>query len=308
MAGWNIRCGLEVFRLLGQRWPEHLKSLSDRLCLGEAELRSWRTVAERLVVPFDPATGMIEQFAGYFRLEAATLAPYAGRMAPIDAVMGRDRLIRSQLIKQADVVALFALRPDLLDRDIQSRIFEYYEPRCAHESSLSRPMHALVAARLGKIELALEYFRTTAATDRADTAGGSAAGIHIAALGGLWQAAVLGFGGLSWWGGALSLQPRLPPGWRRMSYRIHWRGHRIQLVVEHGAVTALLETGPATAATICGRSVTLSAEQEIRVVTQQETAPQETAPQPVGSGTVAAAGIAAGAFALDLQGSRDCPR
>jgi hypothetical protein len=37
--------------------------------------------------------------------------------------------------------------------------FRYYEPRCAHGSSLGTGMHALVAARLGDAAMALHYLR-----------------------------------------------------------------------------------------------------------------------------------------------------
>ena len=96
--------------------------------------------------------------------------------------------------------------------------FRFYEPRCGHGSSLSRGMHALVAAQLGEMDLAIRYFQETAATDLADTGDSSAGGVHIAALGGLWQAAVFGFAGLSLRADALGLNPRLPPAWQSLGF------------------------------------------------------------------------------------------
>ena len=96
---------------------------------------------------------MIEQFAGYPGLQDAELAQYAERTVSMEDVLGRERIKRSQVLKQADVVALLALLPDDF-RTITTANFRYYEPRCAHDSSLSRPLHALVAARLGKTETA----------------------------------------------------------------------------------------------------------------------------------------------------------
>ena len=51
-------------------------------------------------------TGLFEQFAGFFALEEIDLADYAGRSVPMDVVLGRERTQRSQVVKQADVVAL----------------------------------------------------------------------------------------------------------------------------------------------------------------------------------------------------------
>src|SRR6185437_6318329 len=99
--------------------------------------------------------------------------------------LGRERTKRSQVVKQADVVALIALLPDEFPDATAAANFRYYEPRCAHGSSLSAAMHALVAARLGDAEMALSYMRETASLDL-DPDPNTAGGIRIAALGGLW--------------------------------------------------------------------------------------------------------------------------
>jgi hypothetical protein len=56
------------------------------------------------------------------------------------------------------------------------------------------------AARLGDTTLAERYFRQAAEIDLADNMGNAAGGVHAGALGGLWQAAVLGFAGLRFCG------------------------------------------------------------------------------------------------------------
>ena len=197
MARWNIRRALDVAALLRERWPARWASLSSRLGLEDAELKQWRNVAETMATGLDPKTGLFEQFAGYFALEDIDLADYAGRSVPMDVVLGRERTQRSQVVKQADVVALLGLLPEEFAGDTATANFRYYEPRCGHGSSLSPAMHGLVAARLGDTEMALRFFRQTAAIDLADTHVAIDGGVHIAALGGVWMMAVFGFAGLS---------------------------------------------------------------------------------------------------------------
>jgi hypothetical protein len=62
-------------------------------------------------------------------------------------VIGRERTQGSQVVKQADVVTLLALLPNVFPDTMAEANFRHYEPRCAHGSSLSAGMHALVAAR-----------------------------------------------------------------------------------------------------------------------------------------------------------------
>jgi trehalose/maltose hydrolase-like predicted phosphorylase len=267
MARWNIRCALHTAALLQERWPEHWAEIAGRLHLDHVELKQWRTIAETLVTSTNPATGVIEQFAGFFEREEVDLARYTGRIASMESVLGRERIKGSQLIKQADVVTLLALLPEEFDAAAKAANFRYYERRCTHESSLSRPTHALVAARLGDTDTALQYFRTTAATDLAEGAGGSAGGIRIAALGGLWQAAILGFAGLSWRGEFLTFDPRLPAEWLTLAFRLQWRGRRLHIRVEQpgNTVNATLEAGHRMTLAIGEETHELNAGQTIRV-------------------------------------------
>lgn len=245
MARWNIRRGLDIAALLGERWPVRWADLAGRLALDDAELHQWRQAAEALVTGFDPRTGLLEQFAGFFKLDEVDLSDYADRTTPMDMILGRERTQHSQVVKQADVVALMALLPEEFDLPTKVANFRYYEPRCAHGSSLSRAMHALVAARLGDTELALRYFQETAATDLSDNGGASAGGVRIAALGGLWLAALFGFAGLSLLADALTLDPRLPPSWRSFGFRVHWRGRVVKIHIDQGShlLAATLEAG-----------------------------------------------------------------
>jgi trehalose/maltose hydrolase-like predicted phosphorylase len=142
-----------VAALLRERWPARWDFLSKILHLEENELNQWRTVAEMMATGLDPKTGRFEQFSGYFTLEDIDLANYAGRSVPMDVVLGRERTKESQVVKQADVVALLALLPEEFAAGTEEDNFRYYEPRCGHGSSLSPAMHGVVAARLGDVEI-----------------------------------------------------------------------------------------------------------------------------------------------------------
>jgi trehalose/maltose hydrolase-like predicted phosphorylase len=242
MARWNIARALEAMDLLRTRWPEHASALRKKLALSDEELADWRDAVARIVIGLDPATGIYEQFAGFHALEPLDLAAYAERTVPIDVVIGRERTQRSQVVKQADVVALIALLPGEFPGAMAETNFRHYEPRCAHGSSLSAGMHALVAARLGDPEMALRYLRETAATDL-DLDPSSAGGVRIAGLGALWQAVLRGFAGLDLMSETLAIDPKLPPQWRSLSFRVCWRGRSIAIRVAGRNVEATLLQG-----------------------------------------------------------------
>ena len=141
MARWNIRRALDVAALLRERWPERWARLSSRLGLDDTELKQWLEVAETMATGLDPGTGLFEQFAGFFALEEIDLADYAGRSVPMDVVLGRERTQRSQVIKQADVVALLGLLPEEFARE--SRRGELSLLRASlRPRQLAEPRHA----------------------------------------------------------------------------------------------------------------------------------------------------------------------
>ena len=235
MAQWNLEVAAEIADLVAKRWPEPWQALSRRLGIEPDEPRRWPDMARDLYTGFDERTGLFEQFRGYFDLEEIDLAAFVPRTAPMDVLLGRERIQQSKIIKQPDVVMLVHLLWDRMAPGVRKANFEYYEPRCAHGSSLSPAIHATVAARLGDTALAERYFRQAAEIDLADNMGNAAGGIHAAALGGLWQAIVLGFAGLHLGGERPEHRTNLPPNWRSLSMRIQWRGQSHELSLPEGA-------------------------------------------------------------------------
>jgi trehalose/maltose hydrolase-like predicted phosphorylase len=264
MARWNIRRAIDVAAFLREHWPECWTSLSSRLGLDSTELNQWQRTADTMETGLDLNTGLFEQFTGYFALEEIDLADYAGRSVPMDVVLGRERTQRSQVIKQADVVALLGLLPEEFVGETGPANFQYYEPRCGHGSSLSRAMHGFVAARLGYSEMALRYFRQTAAIDFA-----ADGGVHIAALGGVWLTAVLGFAGLSLRSDGLAIDPKLPKGWSSLGFGLQWRGQHLKIRIDQTKqfLEATLEGGAPMTLVVSGTSHELRRNHPLRVST-----------------------------------------
>jgi len=224
------------------------------------EPRKRRALAEKLVTGFDASTGLFEQFASYYQLEEIDAIAQKGCATPVDVRLGAERTSRSKVIKQADVVALSALLWERWPIAVHEANFRYYEPRTAHGSSLSPALHALVAARLGDAALARAYFRQAAEIDLANNMGNAAGGVHMGALGGLWQAAVFGAAGLQLQETGIAIDPHLLPGWTELAFAVQWRGRelrlrfeadpaRIEVAVEKGdELTVAMIEGPACSA------------------------------------------------------------
>ncbi|HZT07174.1 MAG TPA: glycosyl hydrolase family 65 protein [Chloroflexota bacterium] len=261
MAQWNIERAVDTVKLVEDRWPDAWRPLRKRLGVTQREIDHWREVARDIVTGLDAGGPVVEQFAGYFGLEPVDLAVYSPRSQPLDILLGPERTRRSQVIKQADVVMLEALLRERFTAAQVEAGFDYYEPQCGHGSSLSPAIHALVAARLGRTALALRYFRQAAAIDIDDTMGNAALGIHIGTHGGLWQAAVLGFGGLSMAPDGLRFTPHLPDEWGALAYSVQWRGRRlrVRIAAKPRRITVQLLSGEPMAVGTTGDPTRLAA-------------------------------------------------
>jgi len=203
----------------------------------EIERRAWLELADALVDGYDAMSGLYEQFAGFFRLEPLVIAELAPRR-PIaaDLLLGHERTAGAQVLKQADVLMLHHLVPE----EVAPRSFlpnlDFYEPRTAHGSSLSPAVHAGLLARAGRFRDALRALRIAASIDLDDLTDSTASGLHLATMGGLWQALVFGFAGVRPRGDALVVDPRLPPEWAALELRIRFRGLPLRLRIDREGV------------------------------------------------------------------------
>ena len=225
--------------------PDRLAELAESIGLSDDERSGWERIREGLVeVLPDPATLVIEQFAGYHDLEDVRPDEVAARLLDPGEYWGWPAgvAVHTQVIKQADVVQLLMDHPDRYDDTVVAANLDHYLPRTQHGSSLSRPAHALVAARLGRTRLAEELFLRGALVDlladAKQVSGGTfIGGIHTAAAGASWQVAVLGFGGVHVHDDHVAILPRLPERWDGLAFRVRVRGATLDVEVTHGCVS-----------------------------------------------------------------------
>ncbi len=261
MARWNLRAAAAVCELVPTLDVEAWQDLRSRLDIQASEVEEWQAVAAGLVDGFDPGSLLYEQFAGFHGLENIRAVDLAPRPFTGEMVVGVDRLRHTQVVKQADVLMLAHMLPVAVGGDAALANYRHYEPRTCHGSSLSPAIHAAVAARVGEIDDAATYFRAAAGLDLRDDMGNAAKGVHIATMGGLWQAAVFGFGGVRPESGAVRpesggvrpddgfvrIDPRLPPSWEKLAFPVRWRGTRIDVEVTVDTLRIHLD-GPARVA------------------------------------------------------------
>jgi trehalose/maltose hydrolase-like predicted phosphorylase len=227
LARWNLRAAAESADRYGDSILE--AGESDR----------WLALAGALVDGYRADTGIYEEFAGFFGLEPLRVADVVSRPVTADLLLGRDRVRKAQVVKQADVLMLHHLLPDQVEPGSLDANLDYYEPRTAHGSSLSPGIHAALFARAGRMRDALELLQVAARIDLDDLGSTGAGGVHLAAMGSVWQAFAFGFMGArpSADALALALDPRLPAEWSELELRLQFRGASLQVRARHDEVS-----------------------------------------------------------------------
>ena len=242
LARWNLRAAAA----LASEVPE--------AGIGDDERARWHDLANRLVEGLDPATGSHEPFAGANHLEPLVISTIADVPVAADVLLGHDRVARAQVYKQPAVLMAHHLLPDAFDPATLPADLDHEGPRLAHGSSLSPPIHAAALARAGRPDDAVHLFAVAARLDLHDVTGTTAGGLHLASMGGVWQALVAGFAGVRATDAGLRLRPQLPTRWHQVTVNVRFHGVRVRVAAGHdevvfdtdGPVRVQVDDGPWT--------------------------------------------------------------
>jgi alpha,alpha-trehalose phosphorylase len=224
MAQRNLTAAAEA----ADRYPDGALALG----VNREEAASWRDAAAAMVVPYDEHRGVhpqAERFTDHERWEFEATKP---EQYPLLLHFPYFDLYRKQVVKQADLVLALHFCGDSFTPEQKLADFDYYEPLTVRDSSLSACTQAIVAAEVGYLDLAYDYYREAALMDLDDLEHNVRDGLHIASLAGAWSAAVAGFGGMRDAGDGLRFRPQLPEQITRLAFRMSFRGSTFAVEIE----------------------------------------------------------------------------
>lgn len=255
IACWSMRYAARAARWVRENRPADYARICAKRAFDEAaETAVWHRIADNMYLGEDRELGIFLQQDGYLDKEQTLVADLDPAERPINQKWSWDRILRSCFIKQADVLQGLYFFGEEFDLDTLRRNFYFYEPRTVHESSLSPCVHAVLAARLGDLEKAVEMYLRTARLDLDDYNREVAEGCHVTSMAGSWLSVVEGFGGMCVRDGVLSFDPRLPETWESLSFKVNFRGRVLTVKVMRTAVEVSNEGDPVEIA-LCGRRV-----------------------------------------------------
>ncbi|MCX6270297.1 MAG: beta-phosphoglucomutase family hydrolase [Bacteroidetes bacterium] len=273
MVAWAFARAKDILEILGDDRLE----VTERIGLVEEETDQWMKISRKLGLSLSKE-GIIAQYEGYFDLKELDWEYYRETYGNIYRM---DRILKTEgkspdeykVAKQADMLMVFynldkttvdALIQQLdyqLPADYLQRNLEYYFKRTSHGSTLSRIVHARLAALAGNMDMSWELYCEALSSDYYDIQGGTTAeGIHAGVMGGTIQIALSTYAGINVNGPVLSLSPNLPPAWKSISCKLTFRGVAYQLKIAGESLTATADKNASI--TVNGKSFDLQADTE----------------------------------------------
>ncbi|MGG6310857.1 glycoside hydrolase family 65 protein [Paenibacillus macerans] len=242
MAREQLRYAYETAYLLRERYPEDYARLRRTIGLSEEEPREWLRAADKMYIPFDEKLGIYAQDDTFLSKRKWDFAGTPPENYPLLLHYHPLVIYRHQVLKQADLVMALFLLGEQFSPEEKIRNYRYYEPLTTHDSSLSPCIHSIVAAEIGELDAAYDYFSRTVRMDLDDVNGNAKDGLHTAAMAGSWMAVVNGFAGMRLEGGTPCFRPCVPPQWESLRFKVTIRGQLLDVFLDREqAVYTLLE-------------------------------------------------------------------
>ncbi len=219
MAKWNLLYAHKSYEAVKKNKKIYSR-LRNRMNLTDKEAKKWKYIASRLGVKMKK-NRVIEQFDSFFRKRYIEIVNFDENNIPLlpQEVKVKD-YNKTQFVKQADVImALYLLSESFTPRTKESN-FWFYLRRTLHKSSLSAPVHALMALEVDALSRAYQFFNVALRADISNLHGNTHEGIHAASAGGVWQCIIYGFAGIKIDQGVLSVSPYMPLAWQAIKFKL----------------------------------------------------------------------------------------
>ncbi|MFO8052881.1 MAG: hypothetical protein R6U54_02835 [Candidatus Omnitrophota bacterium] len=219
MAKWNLETAASLHKQAKKR-KKNYNRLRAKINLTEKEVERWLKIAKGIVTKIKK-NKVIDQFDNFSRKKYIEIVNFDENNIPLlpSGVKVSD-YNKTQFVKQADVVMALYLLGKNFDYRTKESNFWFYLRRTLHKSSLSAPVHALMAAEIGALSRAYQFFNVALRADISNLHGNTHEGIHAASLGGVWQCIIYGFAGVKIEKGLLHLFPYMPLAWDSIKFKL----------------------------------------------------------------------------------------
>lgn len=260
MAKFTLEYTLDKINEIKSEDPDAYKKVAEKVAFDESEMDTWKNIKENMILLYDDETKLFEQHDGFFKLPHLDVDSIPISDFPLYDNWSYDRIYRNDMIKQPDVLMFMLLFISKFSQEQLKANYEYYEPCCIHESSLSPSVHSILASQLKKDDEAYDFFGFATRLDLDNYNRNTNQGIHTTSIAAAWMNIVYGFGGLRSDGEKLSVAPSIPKNWGGYSFNISYKGVVIEIKVDKENVYIKTKGDGVVELNVYGKDVEINSE------------------------------------------------
>lgn len=266
IAVWCLKYTIEAIKIVKEKNESRLAEIITIIKLDLInEQKKWQDIIQKMYYPTAEKLGVFLQQDGYLDKEQVLVKDLPAADRPLNQQWSWDRILRSCFIKQADVLQGLYFFEEDYDLETIRKNYDFYEPRTVHESSLSPCVHAIIAAKIGDIDRAYEFFLRTARLDLDNYNNDTEDGLHITSMAGTWLSVVEGFGGMRVKNDQLYLNPVLPKNWNTYAFKITFRQTLITVKVKAGLISLTNESDKSIVINVLGEEQKLNSNEMVKL-------------------------------------------
>lgn len=223
---------LEVADKLKRKNPERYAALCSKCGVTDEEKALWKRAADNMYIPYSKELDLYMQDDNFIYKDPIDVDSIPREKLPLLTHLHPLNLWRYQVCKQADIVLLAFICGEYFTPEQRKKIFDYYEPKTIHDSSLSASIHSIVACDVGYKSDAYGYLKQAARMDLDNVNGNTFFGLHAACMGASWMMMVNGYAGLRIYDNILHFKPFIDEKWRSYTFKVLYRGTRLKVTVD----------------------------------------------------------------------------
>ena len=266
MGRFTFRYALESWEKLMSSDPGACARLEKALDFSDAERLDWQNKAEHMLILQDRESKVFEQHEGFFRLPHVDVNKIPVSDFPLYSHWTYDRIYRNDMVKQPDVLMFLLLFNSAFTEEELRANYDFYEPKCIHESSLSPSVHSILASQLKRSGDAFRFFQFATRMDLDNYNRNTNEGLHTTSIAAAWMNIVYGFGGMRSDGELLSFTPTIPAAWDAYAFHVTVQDTVIEIRVNRDSVLLHTLRGEPVPVKVYDRPYTLTGDvQEITI-------------------------------------------
>ncbi len=223
---------LKVAEMLQKKDPARYAALCKKCGVTDEEKALWQKAADHMYIPYSRELELYMQDDNFLYKDPIDVDDIPREKLPLLTHLHPLNLWRYQVCKQADIVLLAFICSEYFTDEQRKKIFDYYEPKTIHDSSLSASIHSIVACDVGYKGDAYGYLKQAARMDLDNVNGNTFFGLHAACMGASWMMMVNGYAGLRIYDNTLHFKPFIDEKWRSYTFSVLFRGTRLRVTVD----------------------------------------------------------------------------